>query len=159
MHRSKIINKRDWHGRILPMSPIQRFWANVVVTKSCWIYTDCGDWLGYGRMTVDGHQIRPHRFAYELFIGHIPKGLVIDHLCRNRKCVNPNHLDLVTQRENVLRSPTAPASINARQTHCKRGHPLSGDNIKIYNGRRNCLTCRDEYNAKQRIKRQKGESV
>lgn len=86
-----------------------------------------------------------HRFAYELIRGKIPEGLDIDHLCRNRQCVNPEHMEPVTPRENTIRGDTIPAH-NLKKTHCPKGHPLSGDNLVkspsiIKLGYRWCKTC------------------
>ena len=78
---------------------------------------------------------------YELMVGPIPDGLVIDHVCNNRGCVRPDHLRPVTQRENILRGEGVAAK-RARQTHCKRGHELAGENIRITStGSRQCLIC------------------
>ena len=82
--------------------------------------------------------------------GPIPEGLVIDHLCRNRACVNPAHLEPVSQRENVMRSPVAEGAINAAKTHCSQGHPFSPENTATYRLNcasttiRRCLTCQKE---------------
>lgn len=93
----------------------------------------CWEWLGnktldgYGRLQVGGSRRRAHRIAYELARGPIPPGLVLDHLCRNRSCVNPEHLEPVTDRENILRGNGLAACAAARDT-CARGHPLTDDN-------------------------------
>ena len=81
--------------------------------------------------------------SYELHVGPIPKGLTVDHTCRNRRCVNPNHMEIVTQKENNARG-NSPSAINARKTHCKRGHPFSGDNLYVDPGRqsRHCRACK-----------------
>jgi hypothetical protein len=82
-----------------------------------------------------------HRVVYEALVKPIPVGLVLDHLCRVRHCVNPAHLEPVTQRENVLRGETAPAA-NKAKTHCVRGHPFSGQNLILRkSGVRECRTC------------------
>src|SRR5258708_31744488 len=100
---------------------------------------------GYGRFWLyrpgkPFKQIPAHRYAYELLVGPIGDGLEPDHLCRNRSCVNPSHVEPVTRRENVLRGGN-PQAINARKTHCNQGHPLSGDNLRMENGSRRCRTC------------------
>jgi hypothetical protein len=114
---------------------------------------ECLEWRswvdngGYGRITVSRRNYAAHRVAYEVANGPIPDGLTIDHLCRNRKCINPDHLEAVSMRENILRSDSPP-SLNARKTHCSNGHPLAGDNLRKWNlnngGQRVCLTCTRE---------------
>lgn len=112
--------------------------------SGCWLWIGplCG--AGYGRMTIGGERPGAHRLSYELFVGPIPEGLELDHLCRTRCCVNPDHLEPVTQRENGRRGFSAPA-INARKTHCPEGHPLSGDNVRIDGHTRRCVTCYRAY--------------
>ena len=110
---------------------------------------ECWEWLGvrrngYGRYWDGSRMVQAHRHAYEALVSPIPDGLVIDHLCRNRACVNPAHMEPVTPRENTLRgeSPSAKA---ARKTHCYKGHPFSPDNTSIKpTGERRCLTCHRE---------------
>jgi len=104
---------------------------------------------GYGRFTVSGNEpvvrVNAHRFAYELLVGPIPKGLTLDHLCRNRGCVNPAHLEPVTSKVNTLRSPIQVAATNARKTHCPEGHPLVEGNLIVWQfkrGKRSCLICK-----------------
>lgn len=106
----------------------------------------CWEWLasrsdGYGRVTWQGRQRPAHRVVYELLVGPIPAGLQIDHLCRNRGCVNPAHLEPVTQRENLMRGETIPAR-HAAQTHCGRGHIFDEANTYVRkDGRRSCRAC------------------
>ncbi len=124
-------------------TPEERFWAKVDVTAAdlCWHWTAGLQSAGYGRFSADGRDIGAHRFAYELLVGPIPEGLHIDHLCRVRHCVNPEHLEPVTQRENILRGE-CPAALNARMTECPRGHPFDEANTYLTGGQRTCRTCK-----------------
>lgn len=121
----------------------ERFAAYVDPQESgCWNWTGELGPGGYGRLQVDGRRVAAHRWSYEHHVGPIPEGLVVDHLCGNRGCVNPEHLEPVTQRENLMRAPTLQAA-NAAKTHCKHGHLLSPDNVeRTANGNRQCRTCR-----------------
>jgi hypothetical protein len=84
----------------------------------------------------------PHRIVYEMLIGEIPEGLQLDHLCRNRICVNPRHLEPVTQKENLLRSPITVPSLNRAKTHCPKNHEYSAGNTRIEkDGSRRCKQC------------------
>lgn len=105
----------------------------------CWLWTGGQHSKGYGKF--DG-TLLAHRVAYELFVGPIATGLQIDHLCRNHICVNPTHLEPVTQRENILRGES-PVAEHARREICKRGHPLAGDNLYVVprTGARRCRAC------------------
>lgn len=116
----------------------------------CWLWLSTINSSGYGEFWANGSwredgtripPVRAHRFSYEFFRGPIPEGLQIDHRCRTRSCVNPDHLEPVTNQENVRRGW---ASGERTVTHCKRGHELSGDNLYLAEGRRHCRTCRAE---------------
>lgn len=135
----------------------ERFWSKVSRSgpDECWEWTAGATSAGYGAFypTPGGVQVSAHRYSYELIVGPIPEGLDIDHLCRNRRCVNPVHLEPVTRRENVLRGES-PAAERARKTHCKRGHPLEGDNLSFIGTRRQCRECR---RARQRRYWQEGK--
>ncbi len=117
-------------------------WANDENT-GCWNWLNCKDKWGYGIVwsAVSKKTFYAHRFVYEIAKGKIPKGLQIDHLCRNPSCVNPSHLEAVTQKENCLRGVN-PAAIHARQTHCIHGHKFAGVNVRISpKGGRYCRAC------------------
>jgi hypothetical protein len=134
---------------LAPKTREQRFWAKVQKTETCWLWTGSKTPNGYPVFWNGKIQEGSHRYAYELLVGPIPAGLHIDHLCRNPGCVNPAHLEPVTQRENTMRSPIAPAALNAAKTHCKRGHPFDDENtyVVMRNGRpiRSCRICRRGY--------------
>lgn len=118
------------------------FWRRVVRDGDCWIWTGHKNRCGYGRLTVDGRRIAAHRLAYELLVGPVPDGLELDHLCRNRACVRPSHLEPVTHRENTLRGDTIVAAA-AAATACPQGHAYDEANTYRYpDGRRDCRTCR-----------------
>ena len=121
------------------------FRSRVAKSDSCWTWTGTMDSSGYGRFyPIKGspHRVRAHRVAYELFRGQIPAGLEVDHLCRNRQCVNPDHLEPVTRMENQRRG-FSPSGINHRKTHCIRGHEFTPENTyRPADGRRICKACR-----------------
>jgi hypothetical protein len=111
----------------------------------CWIYRKQPTQRGYAQMRMpDGSQPTAHRAFYMHHGGTIPEGFTLDHLCRNRRCVNPSHLEPVTRRENVLRGETLPAA-NVRKTHCPRGHEYTAANTRVTpQGTRACRTCSRE---------------
>ncbi len=122
---------------------LARFWANVEKrADGCWRWTAYKNWGGYGGFSIRGKPGKAHRISYEHFIGKIPEGLVTDHLCRRCDCVNPAHMEVVTQRVNLLRGVGACAK-NYRKTHCIHGHSLSGANLYMDpDGQRECRICR-----------------
>lgn len=140
---------------------IDRFAEKIALTD-----TGCIEWIashngaGYGTLAINrrGGKVLAHRFSYEHHIGPIPAGLVIDHLCRNTLCVNPDHLEAVTETENILRG-TAPTATNAAKTHCDHGHSLSGANLRITpKGWRECLECRRR-RSREKYARQTGKAA
>lgn len=106
--------------------------------SDCWNWTGCVDRDGYGQVRSDAPgwpMVKAHRASYQLHCGPIPDGLVLDHLCRNRRCVNPNHLEPVTNRENMLRA-------TALITHCVKGHEYTPENTGRDRNGRYCRICK-----------------
>lgn len=136
---------------------IERFMAKVREgDDGCWHWTASKVTSGYGQFPSELRTRLAHRYAYTVLVGPIPEGLTIDHLCRNRLCVNPAHLEAVTMRENNLRG-VGPCARKARQTHCKRGHALTADNLcrpqRSKPNSRMCKACHRQKVAGQRASR------
>lgn len=150
--RGVLLGRSLLEGKMLSVE--ERFWAKVNKNGPLWKGTPCWVWIasrnenGYGYFGPGMHHsprlVRVHRYAYELLVGPIPEGLTIDHLCRNRPCVNPAHMETVTNKENILRGLSTGAH-NARKTHCPQGHPydLFNTYLRRDKGRtgRNCRAC------------------
>jgi len=125
--------------------------ANITRDKNgCWVWNGyTKGW--YANISVDGKSKKAHRVSYEAFVGPIPDGKQIDHLCRNKSCVNPTHLEPVSQRENILRSDSMPAK-NVLKTHCYKGHEFTGENTyRDREGNRSCKACKKELNRLYKI--------
>lgn len=133
----------------------------MIDANECWIYTGTITDQGYGQIGVEGRVRQAYKVAYELFIGEVPPGLELDHLChtrdlacisnaecRHRRCVNPWHLEPVTPKENTRRSNN-PSAINGRKTHCIHGHEFTPENTYVKpNGHRQCRRCGREASAR-----------
>ncbi|TRZ69451.1 MAG: HNH endonuclease [Nitrosopumilaceae archaeon] len=129
---------------------VERFWSKVNITPSCWTWK-ASHRHGYSQFSIGNKHIDGHIFSYELFEGKIPKGLVIDHLCRNKGCVNPAHLQLTTIQNNVLRGISVPA-INARKLLCNEGHSLHPRKESSRpQGRRYCKICHNRGQRQRKI--------
>jgi len=130
----------------------ERLFANALINREtgCWEWSAAKDRYGYGRFKIGRKKVKPHRVAYELVMGSIPEGLQLDHLCRVRHCINPAHLEPVTNTVNSLRG-TSPMAVNAAKTHCPAGHEYTPENTYLRaKGWRACRKCRTEASARAR---------
>lgn len=109
-----------------------------VTEHGCWLWTASRSENGYGRVRVCGAEWKAHRYVFTALRGPVTRGLDLDHLCRVRACVNPDHLEPVTRSENLRRGHFP----NSAKTHCPKGHPYAGTNLRINSrGRRECVQC------------------
>ena len=145
--RVKGAHMRCVPGHLPRRSAEDRFWDRVCPEPNtgCWLWLGGLSSEGYGRLNSDHRktsQTYAHRFSYELARGPIPLGLDLDHLCRNRMCVNPAHLEVVPHRVNVLRGDSPPAK-QARQTECAMGHEFTPGNtyVRLDRHGRMCRAC------------------
>lgn len=138
-----------------------RFWRSVIANTAagCWTWGGYVAPNGYGQFTAHTDAkskkritLWAHRYAFLIVRGKIGDGLYLDHLCRNRSCVNPSHLEPVSARENLLRGKTL-AAINASKTHCKNGHELAGENLYLRGRIRFCRKCRAAASKRYELKR------
>jgi hypothetical protein len=113
-------------------------------TGDCWLWIGSVSDRGYGNVTYKGKSYKAHRLAYHFYKEDLIPGLEIDHLCKVKNCVNPDHLEQVTKQENMRRSDCVSA-VNRRKTRCKRGHDFNSDNTYTHkSGKRSCRLCRNE---------------
>ena len=127
------------------MEDISRFWAKVDKTDTCWNWTAYSDASGYGQFRHGSRLMQAHRYSYLNFVGDLIEGLVVDHLCSNRKCVNPSHLEQVTQKQNVMRA-------RSKVTHCPSGHEYDAIRKNGKYSARYCKTCHATAKAKYKQK-------
>jgi hypothetical protein len=126
------------------LSESERFWSRVHTLGVCWEWTAGTNHAGYGTFRYHGGYLA-HRYAFEVLVGPIPDGLVLDHLCRNPPCVNPDHLEVVTLAENVRRGVAGKVAglRHSSKTHCPAGHEYTPDNTYVVPGKgsRRCKKC------------------
>ena len=118
--------------------------SRIDATGDCWEWTGYRDRDGYGTVSYRDTKWLVHRIVWEALVGPIPDGLEVDHLCRNRSCCNPDHLEPVSCKENIRRGVTGKATglLRRAKTHCPHGHPYSGDNLYLRpSGSRECRIC------------------
>lgn len=121
-----------------------RFWRKVAPADAleCWLWTASLNSGGYGQFMLAGRPQRAHRLAYAELVAEVPAGLSLDHLCRVRRCVNPWHLDPVTNAVNTARGDLVPGASQRAKTECPSGHPYDEANTRRdTDGHRRCRTC------------------
>lgn len=161
------MSKRPNRKPLTPISRISRWFSTgriVEAEDGCWLWTGCTNWGGYGQAAMsdkviggDGsktHHVVVHRFVFEYRHGAIPEGLDLDHLCRVRNCVNPDHLEPVTRSENLRRAVGIGSQWSSR-TECSAGHEYTPESTAISStdGSRVCRACRREYSRRYAAKR------
>lgn len=138
----------------------QRFWSRVTIPSDpagCWLWDHVNNY-GYGHLNTGTRRVHAHRYAYELLVGPIPDGLVIDHLCRDKACVNPLHLEAITQLENVRRGAAYWAA--REMPHCVKGHPRTPENTYVRpNGTQCCRVCKKAWNLEYKARRKEREGT
>lgn len=135
---------------------MKRFFDKVDTSGDCWEWTGAKRPTGYGNFYYGGRVMGAYRASYLINVGEIPDGFEVDHLCRNRGCVNPAHLEAVDKKTNMHRSDSF-SGVNARKTHCLNGHEFSQENTRIKSGsKRSCRTCERE---RLRVYRSRGKCV
>jgi hypothetical protein len=146
----------------------ERFWPRVDKSGDCWVWTGTMTATGYGRIANERGE-KPqsawaHRVAYTLTKGPIPNGLVLDHLCRNTACVNPDHLEAVTQGENILRGHN-PSVLRHHAGVCSQGHELTPDNMHMNGHKKSgreayvCAICKRERQARYESRKRVSDSL
>lgn len=124
-----------------PTDPFERFWPKVAVEGDCIVWMAATNNIGYPVFWMIDHQVYAHRWIYEQCVGRIPDDFEVDHLCRNKRCVAPDHLEAVPQQVNNMRSRSKSA-VFARATHCVNGHPFDTANTYMRRtGGRMCREC------------------
>lgn len=128
----------------------EKLFSYINKTDTCWLWNGPIGTGGYGMFSTAhsrGYSIRAHRAAYQIIVGTIPDDMVIDHLCRVRACVNPDHLEVVTPNENALRRAQA-------HTHCPQGHLFDSKNTYLYQNKKCCRAC---HNAREKNRRKRAK--
>ena len=141
MHHTRWLRHGNPETKLYLKKEISRFMSFVSQTRGCWHWTGCLT-SGYGRFNRSaevGYKLLQlaHRFSWEYFIGPIPDGMQIDHLCRVRNCVNPYHLEVVSCKQNIQRG-----LVTRSKRYCPKGHPYAGDNLYVSPSNKiNCRAC------------------
>jgi hypothetical protein len=134
----------------------ERLKSRIIISGECWEYRNSANETGYGAIAYQGRMQNAARVSYVLFVGTLPYGYEPDHLCRNRACVRPDHLEGVPKRVNILRGES-PIAKQARQTHCKNGHEFTPENtIRESASKRKCRECRKAFDRRRRATRKNG---
>lgn len=128
---------------------IDRLNEKIERTDSCWLWRGAttGGAHAYGMIWQDGKNLLAHRVMHALYKSNIDGGQEIDHLCRNKLCVNPDHLEAVSHKENMLRAD--PGQRWRQKTHCPKGHAYTAENTRITHGSRSCKSCESIYNKRR----------
>ena len=149
------ITTLDYAGVLWDRKTQERFWGYVRKEDSCWEWTGTKCQRGYGRFSINNRSYSAHRLCYVKTHGDVDRNDVCDHLCRNPGCVNPKHVEPVSQGENVRRGMAGPLlkKRNRSVTHCPKGHEYSPENTRRNKkGHRTCRTCQRRWAAEYKAK-------
>lgn len=143
-HNGDPLAGRRYYAKGTPEEKLMSF-VDVNPITGCWEWNGGKNPNGYGSYRANGKNMPAYKYSYELLVARVPKGLELDHLCRNPPCICPDHLEPVTHAVNQHRSPITLATINIVKTHCPHGHPYNEENTYYRpNGGRKCRVCNRE---------------
>lgn len=137
----------------------EKFLSKIRVVEKCWEWVGNISRMGYGTLMINTKTYKAHRVSYSIFVEQPRIDMVIDHICRNKKCVNPEHLREVSVSTNNTENSIGMGAINKAKTHCKRGHEFTEENTRCYRGLRSCRKCINMHASNRRVRKPKSDMI